>query len=50
MRSNEGHAPEVFFKVVWCGVVQCLNRTPKGMGFVAKNTASTKKAATLSIR
>lgn len=34
----------------WCGVVQCLNRTPKGMGFVAKNTASTKKAATLSIR
>jgi hypothetical protein len=45
MRNNEGHVPEAFFKVLLC-----LNRTPKGIGFVAKNTASTKKTATLSIR
>ena len=29
---------EAFFKVVLC-----LNGTPKGMGFVVKNTAGTKK-------
>lgn len=36
--DNEVHVPEAFFKVVLC-----LNGTPKGMGFVVKNTAGTKK-------
>ena len=45
MRSNEEHAPEVFFKVLLC-----LNETSKGMGFVAKNTTGTKKTTLLSIR
>lgn len=45
MRNNEGHVPEAFFKVLLC-----LNGTPKGIGFVAKNTTGTKKTATLSIR
>jgi len=38
MRNNEGHVPEAFFKVLLC-----LNGTPKGIGFVAKNTTGTKK-------
>ena len=36
--ANEVYVPEAFFKVVLC-----LNGTPKGMGFVVKNTAGTKK-------
>ena len=36
--DNEVYVPEAFFKVVLC-----LNGTPKGMGFVVKNTAGTKK-------
>jgi hypothetical protein len=45
MRNNEGHVPEAFFKVLLC-----LNGTPKGIGFVAKNTMGTKKTTLLSIR
>ena len=36
--DNEVYVPEAFFKVVLC-----LNGEPKGMGFVVKNTAGTKK-------
>ena len=36
--ANKVYVPEAFFKVVLC-----LNGTPKGMGFVVKNTAGTKK-------
>lgn len=36
--DNEVFVPEAFFKVV-----MCLNGTPKGMGFIVKNTAGTKK-------
>lgn len=36
--NNEVYVPEAFFKVVLC-----LNGTPKGMGFVVKNTTGTKK-------
>ena len=35
---NKIHVPEAFFKVVLC-----LNGEPKGMGFVVKNNAGTKK-------
>lgn len=45
MRNNEGHVPEAFFKVLLC-----LNGTPKGIDFVAKNTTGTKKHAFTSIR
>jgi len=36
--SNEVYVPEAFFKVVLC-----LNGEPKGMGFVVKNNAGTRK-------
>ena len=36
--ANKVYVPEAFFKVVLC-----LNGTPKGIGFVVKNTAGTKK-------
>lgn len=36
--NNEIYVPEAFFKVVLC-----LNGEPKGMGFVVKNNAGTKK-------
>lgn len=36
--NNEIYVPEAFFKVVLC-----LNESPKGMGFVVKNTAGNKK-------
>lgn len=36
--SNEVYVPEAFFKVVLC-----LNGSPKGMGFVVKNTDGTRK-------
>lgn len=36
--NNKVYVPEAFFKVVLC-----LNGEPKGMGFVVKNNAGTKK-------
>ena len=36
--DNEVYVPEAFFKVILC-----LHGTPKGMGFVVKNTAGTNK-------
>lgn len=36
--NNDVYVPEAFFKVVLC-----LNGKPKGMGFVVKNNAGTKK-------
>ena len=36
--SNQIYVPEAFFKVVLC-----LNRKPKGIGFIIRNTDGTKK-------